>query len=60
MDALDTKCWSRLIADSDGDKLPDSAEFPMVGMAFTDPCAGPVLQCNIAADKIFFNGFEDQ
>ena len=44
--------------DSDGDGLSDAYEFPMVGVPFSDPCAGGVGALYCGADSIFHNGFE--
>ncbi|HEX5124246.1 MAG TPA: hypothetical protein VFV97_13455, partial [Rhodanobacteraceae bacterium] len=49
---------SPLLADSDADGLSDAYEYPMVGVPFSDPCAGGVGAKNCGADVIFKNGFE--
>jgi hypothetical protein len=46
-------------ADSDGDGIPDATEFPMTGIAVSDPCMGGSLGArNCGADVIFRNGFQ--
>lgn len=46
-------------ADSDGDGIPDATEFPLAGIAISDPCMGGTLGArNCGADRIFRNGFE--
>jgi hypothetical protein len=45
-------------SDSDGDGLSDSWEFPMVGVPFSDPCAGGVGARYCGADVIFADGLE--
>ena len=50
---------NRLVPDSDGDGPSDAAEFPMVGMAFSDPCSGIAPQCDSPQDNLFANGFEN-
>jgi hypothetical protein len=45
-------------ADSDADGLADSYEYPMVGVPFSDPCAGGIGARNCGADVIFANGYE--
>ncbi|MGH8174540.1 MAG: S8 family serine peptidase [Rhodanobacteraceae bacterium] len=46
-------------ADSDGDGMPDATEFPMDGVAVSDPCmGGPLGAKNCGADVIFRNGFQ--
>jgi len=45
-------------ADSDADGLSDAYEYPMIGVPFSDPCAGGVGAKNCGADVIFRNGFE--
>jgi serine protease len=49
---------SPLHTDSDADGLSDSYEYPMVGVPFSDPCAGGVGAKNCGADVIFANGYE--
>ncbi len=49
---------SPIHADSDGDGLSDAFEFPMVGVPFSDPCAGGIGARYCGADSIFKNGFE--
>jgi hypothetical protein len=44
--------------DSDGDGLVDSYEFPMVGVPFSDPCAGGAGARYCGADVIFRDGFD--
>ncbi len=44
-------------ADSDGDGLSDAFEYPMVGVPFSDPCAGGIGARYCGADVIFRNGF---
>ncbi len=43
--------------DSDGDVTSDAEEFPMVGVAVSDPCSGSGGY-NCPADVIFQNGFQ--
>lgn len=50
---------NRLVPDSDGDGPSDATEFPMVGMAFSDPCSGIAPQCDSPQDNLFANGFEN-
>ena len=45
-------------SDSDSDGLSDSYEYPMVGVPFSDPCAGGIGARNCGADVIFVNGYE--
>lgn len=46
-------------ADSDGDGTPDATEFPLAGIAVSDPCIGGTLGAtNCGAYRIFENGFE--
>lgn len=49
---------SPLHTDSDADGLSDAYEYPMIGVPFSDPCAGGVGAKNCGADVIFRNGFE--
>jgi hypothetical protein len=44
--------------DSDGDGLSDSFELPLVGVPFSDPCAGGIGARYCSADTIFSNGFD--
>ncbi|HKE47520.1 MAG TPA: S8 family serine peptidase [Rhodanobacteraceae bacterium] len=44
--------------DSDGDGLTDAYEFPMAGVAFSDPCAGGIGARYCGADSIFRDGLE--
>jgi hypothetical protein len=45
-------------ADSDGDRIADADEFPMVGVPAGDPCAGGTGVRYCGADSIFKNGFD--
>lgn len=45
-------------ADSDGDGSDDATEFPMVGVAVSDPCHGGTGAEYCGADSIFKNGFD--
>lgn len=46
---------SPFAADSDGDGITDDVEFPMKGVALSDPCAGGMQNC---ANIIFRHGFD--
>jgi hypothetical protein len=45
-------------ADSDADGLSDAYEYPMIGVPFSDPCAGGIGARNCGADVIFADGCE--
>ena len=49
---------SPIHTDSDADGLSDSFELPMVGVPFSDPCAGGIGARYCGADVIFKNGFD--
>jgi hypothetical protein len=45
-------------ADSDGDGAADAAEFPLAGIAISDPCAGGTNALYCPANSIFEDGFD--
>jgi hypothetical protein len=45
-------------SDSDSDGLSDAYEYPMIGVPFSDPCAGGIGARNCGADVIFADGYE--
>jgi hypothetical protein len=45
-------------ADSDGDGAADAAEFPLAGIAVSDPCAGGTDALYCPANSIFADGFD--
>lgn len=49
---------SPTLADSDGDGLADGAEFPMAGVAASDPCAGGTGALYCPANSIYKDGFD--
>jgi hypothetical protein len=49
---------SPMRADSDGDGLADAYEFPMIGVPFSDPCAGGIGAQYCGADIIFRDGLD--
>ena len=46
------------LADSDSDGATDNAEFPLAGIATSDPCSGGAGALYCPADIIFKNGFD--
>ncbi|MGH8171908.1 MAG: S8 family peptidase [Rhodanobacteraceae bacterium] len=44
--------------DSDGDGTKDASEFPLAGIAVSDPCAGGTGALYCPANSIFANGFD--
>lgn len=45
-------------ADSDSDGTEDDVEFPLAGIAVSDPCAGGTNALYCPANSIFKNGFD--